>query len=131
VTTIEGSGAHVRPLWNRLRGVPPSSIVETEAPLAMRVDEDGVVWLSGALESDTVAKVRTALRATDPASSTVLDVSGLHFIDSSGLGCLVAHDDRVRRAGGRFVVRGPRTNLVRVFEVTGALDRLTIELLLD
>lgn len=126
MTMIHGQGAPLRPLWNRFRGAPPLPDGE-EPPMRMRTDAAGVVWLSGAFESSTVAEVRTALRATDPAGSLVLDVGGLHFIDSSGLGCLLAHDDRVRRAGGRFVIRAPGPNLVRVFEVTGALERLTIE----
>lgn len=127
MTTIEGQGAHLRPLWKRLRGIPALPEAEGATPLRMWTDPDGVLHLAGALESDTVAEVRTALRADEPAARRVLDVSGLHFIDSSGLGCLLAHDDRVRRAGGTFVVRGPRRNLLRVFEVTGALDRLTID----
>jgi stage II sporulation protein AA (anti-sigma F factor antagonist) len=57
----------------------------------------------------------------------VVDLSGLHFIDSSGLGCLLAHDDRVRREGGELVLRGPGPALMRVFEVTGAVSRLAIE----
>jgi anti-anti-sigma factor len=127
VTTIEGHGPHPRPLWSRLRRNAPLPEDEAEPPLRMWSDADGVLNLAGALESDTVGEVREALRSIDASGALLLDVSGLHFIDSSGLGCLLAHDDRVRRAGGRFMIRGPRTNLVRVFEVTGALDRLSVE----
>ena len=124
MTTTEGQGPPLRPLWNRLRGLRPAP--EVEIPMRVHTDGDGVIWVAGALDLATVSGVRALLRATDPTGRTVVDVSGLHFIDSSGLGCLLAHDDRVRRAGGEFVVRGPDARLQRVFEVTGAFDRLTI-----
>ena len=125
MTTTEGQGTPLRPRWHRRRSTPP--VPEVEVPLQIHTDGDGVVWITGALDQDTVPGVRALLKANDPAGHLVLDVSGLHFIDSSGLGCLLAHDDRVRRDGGRFVVRAPGVRLRRVFEVTGALDRLTVE----
>ena len=54
----------------------------------------------------------------------VLDLSGLEFMDSSGLRTVVLADMRAREAGRRFVlVRGPET-VHRVFEITRMSDRL-------
>jgi anti-sigma B factor antagonist len=99
----------------------------TEPPFRLVVDEAGVLWMEGGLDLEHVAEVRAALRATDPTTRTVVDLSALHFIDSSGLGCLLAHDDRVRREGGQLVLRAPGPALSRVFQVTGADTRLSIE----
>ena len=54
----------------------------------------------------------------------VLDLSGLEFMDSSGLRTVVLADMRAREVDRRFVlVRGPET-VHRVFEITRMSDRL-------
>lgn len=107
--------------------VQPDRPRRAGAPVPDGIGADATVFLSGALDGESVAEARAVLKAADPAGRTVLDVSGLHFIDSSGLGLLLAHDDRMRRHGGVLVVRGPGATLRRVFEVTGVTGRLTIE----
>jgi anti-sigma B factor antagonist len=57
----------------------------------------------------------------DGASSIVLDLSGLDFIDSTGLHVL-ARAQRRSGDGGLTLLRGPRT-VHRVFELTG-MDEL-------
>ena len=61
----------------------------------------------------------------DPERGTVvLDLSGLEFMDSSGLRLVVVADMRARDAGRRFtLVRGDET-VHRVFEITRMSDRL-------
>ncbi len=54
----------------------------------------------------------------------VLDLSGLDFVDSTGLGVIIDLDQRARR--GEFelsIIRGPR-HVQRVFEVTKLADVL-------
>ena len=51
------------------------------------------------------------------AASIVIDLSGLHFIDSSGLHVLIRAHGRVPE-GQLSLLRGPRT-VHRVFELTG------------
>ena len=124
MTTTNSRPTASSPIVRRLLGM--SAAPEVEAPFRMWTGDSGVLFLSGGLDHDSVAEVRTALRSCEPTVRTIVDVSGLHFIDSSGLGCLLAQDDRIRREGGQLVLRGPGPNLRRVFEVTGAAGRLTI-----
>jgi anti-anti-sigma factor len=57
----------------------------------------------------------------------ILDLSGLSFIDSSGLRVLF-HAERRARTEGRRVVLVPGSGVVqRVFEITGALARFVFE----
>ncbi|MHB1488561.1 MAG: STAS domain-containing protein [Acidimicrobiales bacterium] len=53
----------------------------------------------------------------------VLDLSEMTFIDSTGLGILVAACRRARAVGSDLVVQHPRPNVSKVFATTG-LDRV-------
>jgi anti-sigma B factor antagonist len=56
----------------------------------------------------------------------VLDLSGLTFIDSSGLRAVVMVDHRVRAEGKRcLIVRGPE-RVERVLDLTGVSERLDL-----
>lgn len=125
MTTTNSRQTASSPIVRRVLGI--SAAPEVEAPFRMWTEDSGVLFLSGGLDHDSVAEVRTTLRSCETTVRTIVDVSGLHFIDSSGLGCLLAQDDRIRREGGLLVLRGPGPNLRRVFEVTGATRRLSIE----
>ena len=94
--------------------------------------ESVVYRLFGSLDIATAPTVRTALlEATDSARDLLVDLSGLEFIDSTGLGALIGAHRRALEHGGkvRLVVReGPIarllniTGLVRVFEVFPTLE---------
>jgi anti-anti-sigma factor len=84
--------------------------------------EDGVrvVAVSGELDLDTMGQLNAALASDDAAlATTVLDLRGLTFIDSSGVSGVLSAARRARDAGGRLVcVPGP-PSIRRVFELTG------------
>jgi anti-sigma B factor antagonist len=52
-----------------------------------------------------------------------IDLSGVEFMDSTGLGVLIGALKRVRESGGSLVLGGIRPAVSRVFEITG-LDRI-------
>jgi anti-anti-sigma factor len=84
--------------------------------------EDGVrvVAVSGELDLDTLAELNVALAADDGLlATTVVDLRGLTFIDSSGVSGVLSAARRARDAGGRLAcVPGP-PSIRRVFELTG------------
>ena len=84
--------------------------------------EDGVrvVAVSGELDLDTIGELNDALSADGGVlATTVVDLRGLTFIDSSGVSGVLAAARRSRDAGGRLVcVPGP-PSIRRVFELTG------------
>jgi anti-anti-sigma factor len=91
--------------------------------------EDGVavIALSGELDVAGTPALEEALAgmAEDPeVRGIVIDLSGLDFLDSSGLRSVVQADRRVRGTGLRFaLVRGGEP-VQRVFEITRMADRL-------
>ena len=98
-------------------------------PLEMRSERRGdehVIALSGELDLADAARVAEELvraEQTD-ASRIILDLSGLQFIDTSGVRLIIEADARSRANGTRLrLVRGPRA-VRRVFEIVGLNERL-------
>jgi anti-anti-sigma factor len=91
-------------------------------------DRDGGVWIAlrGELDLSTIERVEQELALAEEGGSEliVLDLSGLTFLDSTGLRTIVTADQRARRTGRRVVVlKGPAT-VHRVFTITRLDERL-------
>jgi anti-anti-sigma factor len=84
------------------------------------------VALRGELDLSTAEKVERELQRIeeDAPPLVVLDLSGLTFLDSTGLRLIVGADQRARQSDRRLVVvRGPAT-VQRVFSITKLDERL-------
>jgi anti-sigma B factor antagonist len=77
----------------------------------------------GDLESFTVSQFREALAEMADGSCLVIDLSGVPFIDSAGLGAVIGGIRRTRERGGRVAVACSRPTLVRLLRNTG-FDRI-------
>ena len=95
--------------------------------LAVRSEREGeaqIIELIGELDLDGAPRLEEALREAEAsdATSIVVDLGGLEFIDSTGLRLLVMAAERSNE--GRFsLLRGPK-QVHRVFELTDLVDRL-------
>ena len=74
---------------------------------------DGVVVVAGELDAATAGQL--ARRLSAPPAVRVIDLSGVTFIDASGLRVLVD----ARRAANRCRLRPPSRQVVRICEITG------------
>ena len=82
--------------------------------------------LTGDLDLSTAGQLEEELGGVERsgASTIVLDLRGLEFIDSTALRVVVGADSRARAEGRRlFLVRG-QENVERVFRITGLDSRL-------
>jgi anti-sigma B factor antagonist len=84
-----------------------------------------VLVLDGDLDVHSSPLVQQAVaRAIDEgASEVVLDLAGIRFVDSSGIGVLIACHKRASTQHGRLVLRSPSPRVARLLAVT-ALDRV-------
>jgi anti-sigma B factor antagonist len=91
-----------------------------------RGDDAHTIALTGELDIGTVDRVEQALAEAESgdAASIVLDLSGLTFMDSTGVRLALAAAARARQDSDRlrFVRGGPAVQ--RVFELSGVADTL-------
>ena len=92
--------------------------------LDVAVAEQGgwrVVTARGQVDVATAPQLRQVLQEQqyEPARRLVLELSGVEFLDSFGLGVLVGGLRRARTSGGRLVLAGASSRITRVLEVTG------------
>ena len=102
--------------------VPLSANVSRE-PLA------AIVRLSGEIDIGTTASLRHVVQElleTD-AESVVLDLSDVRFMDSSGVGVLVAAHRRAKARGVALTLRHPSTIVANVLKLTGVDQLIPIE----
>jgi anti-anti-sigma factor len=80
-----------------------------------------VVSVGGELDPGTAGELTeaalTAMQEIGP--SLVLDLSGVTFMDSTGLKVLLAVHQRAQLAGGRLVLAGATRSVKRVVSITG------------
>ena len=77
----------------------------------------------GELDAYTVAQFREALAEHASAGRLVVDLCGVPFMDSAGLGALIGGIRLIRENEGRVVVYCSGATLVRLLHTTG-FDRI-------
>ncbi len=77
----------------------------------------------GELDAFTVSQFRQSLAELASSPRLVIDMSGVPFVDSAGLGALIGGIRRAREMGGDVVVACNRASLVRTLRTTG-FDRI-------
>jgi anti-sigma B factor antagonist len=89
-------------------------------------DGDTVV-VRGEIDMATAPELRDALNELVDAGSTqiVLDCRGLDFLDSSGIGVLVAVRKRLGEDGG-LTIDSPPDHVRKVLELTGVNEHVAI-----
>jgi anti-anti-sigma factor len=98
-----------------------------EAVMTTRRQADGaiVVDVRGTLDAATVNALRTALLSTLASHRPVVlvvDLMFVTFMDSMGIGALVAGHNAAREVGTRFILRNPSEFVYRQLRVTGLAE---------
>ena len=86
-----------------------------------QVDDLAVVSVGGEVDLETASQLGDhaldALRDMSP--HVVLDLTGVTFMDSTGLKVLLAIQRRADLAGGSFAVAGPSRSVRKILALTG------------
>lgn len=82
-----------------------------------------VLTPTGVVDSSTVWVFRRAVSEVTAGLPVVVDLEGVTFMDSAGLGALIGATRRVRERGGDLAVAGPRRPVRRLLQTTG-IDRI-------
>jgi anti-sigma B factor antagonist len=93
-------------------------------------DSEALLTITGELDPHTATEFAEAvgkLQDDEQVVRLVLDMSGIRFIDSSGLRVLLAADQAFAARGGSLIVRSPSDVARRLLEITDLLDRFEVE----
>ncbi|MGH9225514.1 MAG: STAS domain-containing protein [Acidimicrobiales bacterium] len=92
------------------------------------IDGHAVLHLHGEIDYETAPRLDAALQAVERLGipTIVLDMSGLTFIDTSGLNRMVVALKRQREQGGDVVLKSPGRQTLRVLEIVGLTRVFTI-----
>lgn len=88
-----------------------------------------VVEVAGELDLHSAPQLRAELtRALENSvpPRVIVDLSGVNFIDSTGVGVLIGALKRAREADGKLLFCNPQPRVCRVFEITGLVGALPL-----
>ena len=93
------------------------------------VGDRTVVEVTGEIDVSTAAILREGLATLIDAGHTdlVVDLTGVAFLDSTGLGVLVGALKKVRRHDGRLQLVIDSERLLKVFRITALLQVFTVQ----
>jgi anti-sigma B factor antagonist len=77
-----------------------------------------VLELKGPLTAANAAVFQNAMRREGPAETVILDFSEVPYIDSSGLGTLLAAYVTRQKSGQRMVLSGINPRIKKLFDIT-------------
>jgi anti-anti-sigma factor len=84
-----------------------------------------LITVLGEVDMHTAGQLADAIARV--SGSTVVDLSGVTFIDSHGIEGLLLAKGTARRHGHQMIVRNPSTVVRRVLDLAGVSDLLMVE----
>ena len=103
--------------WRRLH-----QQVGKQAEIDFDISEQGpnLIMVSGGLDMATTPALRNHLSQAEVAGTgdLIIDMSGLTFMDSTGLGALVAASRRMALEGRSIILRSPQEAILQVLRFT-------------
>jgi len=95
----------------------------TDAPLTIerkegKTAETVVYSLSGPLTLRNMFEFQSELRSSPTPRLTILDISGVPYMDSAGMGLVMNHYVHCQTKGSKLIVAGANGRVMDLFEVT-------------
>lgn len=102
-------------------------LVMTDGSARLEFDVvDGTLRLAGEIDAHTAPELAQRLSDSTWNGEWLVDVSGVEFMDSSGLRVLIDAHQRAESAGTRLVLVAPGRAVARIIEVSGLSDHLNV-----
>lgn len=90
-------------------------------------NSDGIFVVAGELDAHTASDLETALEPVESDADVVLDLSGLEFMDSSGLRVIISVNRRLVDGGGSLVLRHPSRSVQRILSISGLEGHIGVD----
>jgi anti-sigma B factor antagonist len=95
-------------------------------------DSRVVVGLRGELDVSVAVRIVAQLSVVAAREREIIvDLTGLEFIDSSGLAALVRVREQARRAGGDLLLAAPQRQVLRLLTLTRLVDVFSVHASVD
>ncbi len=93
-----------------------------------RTEKDGrtVIAVTGRVDTTTAPELEAGLDVTG-AEQLTLDLSGVPYMSSAGLRCLLVAQKKMMAGGGAMTIVGVQAAVREVLDITGFSSILTIE----
>jgi anti-anti-sigma factor len=108
----------------------PSPVLEIRTATGQPPDDESagswkLVTVRGEIDMDNAGELVDAIERV--ADTAVVDLSGVTFIDSTGLKGLLRAQQAARQRGDDLILRHPSKAVRRALERTGLIDGFTVE----
>jgi anti-sigma B factor antagonist len=87
------------------------------------IDRTAICHIQGEADSYSAPALREAMVGLSAYRRVIVDLAGMPFIDSAGLGALIAGARRIHAANGAIVICSARRNVHRLLNAIG-MDRV-------
>lgn len=92
-----------------------------------RVEKELTIKLTGKLDTSTAPELESELKGKlEGINKLIFDFSNLDYISSAGLRVVLSSMKSVD-SDGKTILRGAKSNIIEVFELTGLINYLKIE----
>ncbi len=99
----------------------------TDPTARLSVENEGAtVTVNGDIDAHTCPDLARGLDPLPGSGDIHLDVSGVGFIDSSGLRVIIGAHQQAEAAGRKLVIDRPSKSVERLLEISGLADHLHI-----
>ena len=93
-------------------------------------DEILTVTLLGEIDHHSAVRVRTEIDekiSSFRPKRTVIDLSKIEFMDSSGLGLIMGRYMKMQAIGGTLILKNPNERMIKIFKLAGLEKIVNIE----
>ena len=92
------------------------------------VGADGTIEVAGDIDMAAGPLLESTILEREAATEhLVIDLTNVHFIDSSGLRVLLSASRRTGQRGGSVVLRGAGAEVTRLLAITGTTEQFVVE----
>lgn len=95
--------------------------------LSVSIDADGTVVATGDIDLAGGPLLEKAILQQEESTPIVIDLSGVEFIDSSGLRSLLSASRRAQVRNATVTLRDPSAGVLRLLSITGTTTQFVIE----
>lgn len=89
-----------------------------------------IINLSGDIDHHSASKIREEIDAAlylYRASTVIMDLGAVDFMDSSGLGLILGRYTKINSLGGRLILANPSENTEKILILSGADKMITVK----